>query len=63
MMNNEYWLISLGFLGQAMFGARTVAQWIIAERQGRIVSPVVSGSSALLVRRYSYCTASFDMMR
>lgn len=35
------WLITLGFLGQAMFGARTVAQWIIAERQGRIVSPVI----------------------
>jgi lipid-A-disaccharide synthase-like uncharacterized protein len=24
-----------------MFGARTIAQWIIAEREGRIVSPVI----------------------
>jgi lipid-A-disaccharide synthase-like uncharacterized protein len=34
-------LTALGFLGQSMFGARTIAQWIIAERQGRIVSPVI----------------------
>ncbi|HZY83099.1 MAG TPA: lipid-A-disaccharide synthase N-terminal domain-containing protein [Cyclobacteriaceae bacterium] len=54
-MTDDYWLIPLGFLGQAMFGARTVAQWIIAERQGRIVSPVifwvfsVIGSSVFLL--------------
>jgi lipid-A-disaccharide synthase-like uncharacterized protein len=24
-----------------MFGARTIAQWIIAEREGRVVSPVI----------------------
>jgi len=34
-------LLLLGFLGQAMFGARTIAQWIIAEREGRVVSPVI----------------------
>ena len=34
-------LLILGFLGQAMFGARTIAQWIIAEREGRVVSPVI----------------------
>ncbi|MEI9919356.1 MAG: lipid-A-disaccharide synthase N-terminal domain-containing protein [Bacteroidota bacterium] len=31
----------LGFIGQAMFGARTISQWIIAEREGRVVSPVI----------------------
>lgn len=40
-MFNNYLLLALGFLGQAMFGARTIAQWIIAEREGRIVSPVI----------------------
>ncbi|HEX8060532.1 MAG TPA: lipid-A-disaccharide synthase N-terminal domain-containing protein [Cyclobacteriaceae bacterium] len=34
-------LLILGFLGQGMFGARTIAQWIIAEREGRVVSPVI----------------------
>jgi lipid-A-disaccharide synthase-like uncharacterized protein len=35
------WLTVLGFLGQSLFGARTIAQWIIAEREGRVVSPVI----------------------
>jgi lipid-A-disaccharide synthase-like uncharacterized protein len=34
-------LLLLGFLGQSMFGARTISQWIIAERKGRVVSPVI----------------------
>lgn len=38
---NSYLLLTLGFLGQAMFGARTISQWIIAEREGRVVSPVI----------------------
>jgi len=40
-MKDPVWLLALGFFGQAMFGARTIAQWIIAEREGRIVSPVI----------------------
>lgn len=38
---NEIHMVLLGFLGQSMFGARTIAQWIIAEREGRVVSPVI----------------------
>jgi lipid-A-disaccharide synthase-like uncharacterized protein len=34
-------LLTLGFVAQAMFGARTISQWIIAEREGRVVSPVI----------------------
>lgn len=51
----NYWLLALGFFGQAMFGARTIAQWIISEREGRVVSPVifwvfsVIGSSVFLL--------------
>jgi lipid-A-disaccharide synthase-like uncharacterized protein len=41
MIIPDYWLIPLGFLGQAMFGARTIAQWVISEREGRTVSPVI----------------------
>ena len=54
-MNNGVWLLTLGFLGQSMFGTRTIAQWIIAEREGRVVSPVifwifsVIGSSVFLL--------------
>jgi lipid-A-disaccharide synthase-like uncharacterized protein len=40
-MKDPWWWLVLGFFGQSMFGARTIAQWIIAEREGRIVSPVI----------------------
>lgn len=55
MIIPDHWLIPLGFLGQAMFGARTIAQWVISEREGRTVSPVifwifsVIGSSVFLL--------------
>lgn len=41
MIANEYALMALGFLGQSMFGARTIAQWIISEKKGRVVSPTI----------------------
>jgi lipid-A-disaccharide synthase-like uncharacterized protein len=41
MKSSDMLILALGFLGQSMFGARTIAQWIIAERQGRIVSPTI----------------------
>ncbi len=34
------WLV-LGFLGQAMFTARFIVQWITSERRGQSVVPVV----------------------
>ncbi len=51
----ELGLLVLGFIGQGMFGARTIAQWVLSERQGRVVSPTVFwifsviGSSVFLV--------------
>lgn len=45
----------LGFTGQAFFGARTIAQWVYSEREGRVVSPTifwvfsVMGASIFLV--------------
>ena len=39
-MNHEsYWLI-LGFLGQGLFSARFVVQWIKSEREKKSVFPV-----------------------
>ncbi len=33
-------IYALGFFAQALFGARTVVQWIQSERAGKVVSPV-----------------------
>jgi lipid-A-disaccharide synthase-like uncharacterized protein len=38
---SEKLILLLGFTGQAMFGARTIAQWIQSEREGRVVSPTI----------------------
>lgn len=48
-------IYALGFFAQALFGARTVVQWVQSERAGRVVSPSwfwifsLSGSSLFLI--------------
>lgn len=37
----EKLILLLGFTGQAMFGARTIVQWIRSEREGKITSPTI----------------------
>jgi lipid-A-disaccharide synthase-like uncharacterized protein len=34
-------IYGLGFFAQSLFGARTITQWIISEREGRVVSPTL----------------------
>ncbi len=54
MDNNTMWLI-VGFLGQAMFSARFLVQWLASEKQKKSVIPVmfwyfsILGGSTLLV--------------
>lgn len=38
---SEKLVLLLGFAGQAMFGARTITQWVMSERAGRVVSPTI----------------------
>jgi lipid-A-disaccharide synthase-like uncharacterized protein len=37
----RYLIYSLGFLSQGLFAARLIIQWILSEKQGRVVSPVI----------------------
>ena len=54
MDSHTIWL-AVGFLGQAMFSARFIVQWIHSERQRRSVIPVafwyfsVAGGALLLI--------------
>ena len=41
VLSVEKLILLLGFVGQSMFGARTIVQWIQSERAGRVVSPTV----------------------
>ncbi|UXE65786.1 MAG: lipid-A-disaccharide synthase N-terminal domain-containing protein [Chryseotalea sp. WA131a] len=49
------WLLILGFFAQGLFGARSVVQWYLSEREGRVVSPTLfwvfslTGSSLFLI--------------
>jgi lipid-A-disaccharide synthase-like uncharacterized protein len=55
LSSSEILIYLLGFFAQALFGARTVVQWIQSERAGRVVSPTwfwifsLCGSALFLV--------------
>lgn len=36
-----YWIWALGFVSQALFAARLIIQWVLSEREGRVVSPLI----------------------
>jgi lipid-A-disaccharide synthase-like uncharacterized protein len=52
---NQYLIYALGFFAQGLFGARSIVQWYLSEREGRVVSPTLfwifslSGSSLFLL--------------
>jgi lipid-A-disaccharide synthase-like uncharacterized protein len=49
------WLLALGFFAQGLFGARSIVQWYLSEREGKVVSPTLfwvfslTGSSLFLL--------------
>jgi lipid-A-disaccharide synthase-like uncharacterized protein len=52
---NQYLIYVLGFIAQGFFGARSVVQWYLSEKEKRVVSPTLfwvfslTGSSLFLV--------------
>jgi lipid-A-disaccharide synthase-like uncharacterized protein len=56
MTAEQIWLV-VGFIGQAMFGARFLVQWIASERQRRSVIPIAfwhfSIAGSLIVLAYA----------
>jgi lipid-A-disaccharide synthase-like uncharacterized protein len=45
---NDYLIYALGFFAQSLFGARSVVQWYLSEREGRVVSPTLFWLFSLL---------------
>lgn len=35
------WIYILGFVSQGLFAARLIIQWLLSEKEGRVVSPVI----------------------
>ena len=47
-MSNSYIWLGIGFLGQAIFSARFIVQWLISEREKRSIIPVAFWYLSLL---------------
>ena len=43
-----YWVYALGFISQGLFAARLIIQWLISEREGKVVSPVIYWQLSLI---------------
>ena len=39
-MSNEYLWLAIGLLGQGIFSARFIVQWLVSEREKRSIIPV-----------------------
>ncbi len=41
MESGIYWIWALGFISQGLFAARLIIQWVLSEKEGKVVSPVI----------------------
>ena len=63
LLSAENIWVAIGLLGQALFGARFIIQWIMSERVGRSIIPLpfwfcsLGGGVVLLLRRKNAKTA------
>ena len=60
------WIFALGLLAQLLFAARTLLQWILSEKQHRVLSPtvfwVLSLIASLLFFVYGWLRQDFALM-
>ena len=60
------WIFALGLVAQLLFAARTLLQWILSERQQRVLSPtlfwVLSLIASLLFFVYGWLRQDFALM-
>ena len=65
-MSTSWLVYGLGFLAQGFFSARMLVQWIMSERQKKVVSPnwfwscSLIGSALLFI--YGYCRHDFAII-
>ena len=45
---DKYWIYFLGFFAQSLFGTRLIAQLILSEKKGKVVSPAIYWQLGLL---------------
>ena len=63
---NQYLIYSIGFLAQILFSSRMILQWIISEKNKKVLSPVlfweISLLASFLLFVYGYLRHDFSIM-
>lgn len=47
-MENDIWIFALGFTAQALFSGRMLIQWVLSEKEKKVVSPTIYWKLSLL---------------
>ncbi|SHG35040.1 Uncharacterized N-terminal domain of lipid-A-disaccharide synthase [Flavobacterium fluvii] len=63
---NQYLIYSIGFLAQILFSSRMILQWIISEKNKKVINPVlfweISLLASFLLFVYGYLRHDFSIM-
>ncbi len=62
----SWWILSIGFLAQIFFSARTIIQWILSEKEKKVLSPslfwIFSICGAYLLCLYGFLRDDFSIV-
>ena len=65
-MNSSWYIYLLGFVAQGLFSARVLVQWLMSEKQKKVVSPtifwVLSLIASIVYFVYAYLRSDFSIM-
>lgn len=65
-MDSSWYIYALGFVGQILFSARVLVQWLMSEKQKKVVNPtifwVLSLVASIVYFIYAYLRNDFSIM-
>ena len=65
-MNSSWYIYALGFVAQGLFSARILVQWLMSEKQKKVVNPtifwVLSLVASIVYFVYAYLRSDFSIM-
>ena len=65
-MNSSWYIYALGFVAQGLFSARILVQWLMSEKQRKVVNPtvfwVLSLVASIVYFVYAYLRSDFSIM-